>query len=214
MPPGGVHPIAYPRQGADAGEVVFGRTDTNPDPISEDSSLAAASRSMGDWQPFTQQTCFSKAGRKSYTAKELSEAAASFHQPTISAFRASWIAGTARAPSLLGSSCAARQGCRAGLTSRQNVSAVLDMFTAVPDALILPGYSKEPPAAFTGDMGFWLRSRQNGHAVGRILFQLGYEGRRPRIRSKDRQSVACPSHRNIHDAPLFGVLERFLFRRH
>ena len=46
----------------------------------------------------------------------------------------------------------ARQGRAAGWAGGQQVSAVLDMLAAIPDAAILPGHAQQSSAAFTADM--------------------------------------------------------------
>ena len=44
------------------------------------------------------------------------------------------------------------QGRAAGWAGREQISAVLDMLAAIPDATILPGHAQQSSAAFTADM--------------------------------------------------------------
>ena len=69
----------------------------------------------------------------------------------------------------------ARQGPAAGWAGGQKVSAVLHMLAPVPDAAILPGHARQPPAAFAADVGLWFGSGGCRYPVGGVFAKLGHE---------------------------------------
>jgi hypothetical protein len=87
---------------------------------------------------------------------------------------------------------------------------MLHMLAAIPDAAILPGDAQQPPTAFAATMVLWLNAGWSGDAVGGILLQLSDKGRWPGVRGKDRQCMSGAGHRNVHDAPFFGILVRLI----
>ena len=97
---------------------------------------------------------FPGTGRIADAAEELAETAAAFDQPTVFAFRATRITGAAPTSDLSRSLCTAWQCRAAGGAGGQQVSAVLDMLTAIPDATILPGHAQQSPTTFAADVSF------------------------------------------------------------
>ena len=146
-------------------------------------------------------------------AEELAEAAAAFDKPAIFAVWARRKTGTATASNLARPLGMAWQGRAAGRACGQQVSAMLHMLAAIPDAAILPGHAQQSPAAFAADVSLGFSSGGCRDPVGGVFAHLGHEGRRSGIRGKDRQGMSGPRHRHIHDAPLLCVLERLLLRR-
>jgi hypothetical protein len=145
-----------------------------------------------------------------HAAEELAETAAAFHQLSIFAVWVSRIACAAPTSNLARAICMAWQGRPAGRAGGQQVSAMLNMFAAIPDSAILPGHAQQSSPAFTADMSLGFSSGSCRDPLGGVFAKLGHKGRRTGIRGKDRQSLTGPRHRHIHDAPLLGVLERFL----
>lgn len=119
---------------------------------------------------------FPGTGRITNAAEELSEAAVAFDQPAIFAVRAGRIAGTADTSNLGRAFGMAWQGRSAGRASGQQISAVLDMLAAIPDAAILPGYAQQTPAAFAADMGLGFGSGGSRNPIGRVFAKFGDEG--------------------------------------
>lgn len=119
---------------------------------------------------------FPGTGRVANAAEELTEAAASFDQPAIFAFRADRKTGTTPTSNLAAPLGMAWQGRSAGRASRQQVSAVLDMLAAIPDAAILSGHAQQTSPAFAADMCLWLGSRGGRNPIGGVFAKLGDEG--------------------------------------
>ena len=97
---------------------------------------------------------FSSTGRIADAAEELPKTAAAFDQPAIFAVWARRIVGTATTSNLARPLGKAWQGRAAGWAGGQQVSAVLDMLTAIPDATILPGHAQQSPTTFAADVSF------------------------------------------------------------
>lgn len=164
---------------------------------------------FGGWK-----LCFPDAGWIADTAEEPSVCAAALDEPTIFAFRTGRIAGTAATSNFSRSIRSVWQSGSAGLACRHQISAMLDMLTSIPDPTVSSRHAQQPPTAFPAFMAFGLRAGQRCYAIGSVLPQFGDKGRRPRVRGKDCQGVTRPGHRDIHHAPLLGVLESFFLGRH
>ena len=107
--------------------------------------------------------------------------ASSFHQPAISAFRATGVHFTATA---LGLRCALyvpRQGCAAFGTGRQEIATVLGMLAAVPSPAVLALHAQQAATALATFVDFLIGRGRLHNPIGGILHKLGDKGRRTGI---------------------------------
>ena len=118
------------------------------------SDLAAASRLRDGRSFITRYLGLADTGRIADAAEELAEAATAFDQPAIFAFRTSRITGAATTSNLARPLGKAWQGRAAGRAGGQQVSAMLHVFAAIPDATILPGHAQQSPTTFAADVSF------------------------------------------------------------
>jgi hypothetical protein len=100
---------------------------------------------------------FSNTNRIADAAEALAEAAAAFDKPAIFAVWARRKTGTATASNLARPRGMAWQGRAAGRACGQQVSTMLHMLAAIPDAAILPGHAQQSSPAFAADVSLgWL----------------------------------------------------------